>query len=95
MASGKPIVSTPIDEIAENYSDIVSVATSKEEYCDAIIWELTNDTQERAHQRIQAAKEHSWDNHVDRLSDIISNTIAARTEERTNFIHTPSGRISK
>ncbi len=85
MASGKPIVSIPIDEIAENYSDIVSVARSKEEFCNAIIWELNNDTYERAYRRIEATKEHSWDNHVERLSFIIKSAIATKT----------SGRISK
>lgn len=85
MASGKPIVSIPIDEITENYSDIVSVARSKEEFCNAITWELNNDTHERVYRRIEAAKEHTWDNHIERLSRIIKTTIAAKT----------SGRISK
>lgn len=79
MASGKPIVSVPIEEIAHDYSDIVSVASTKEEYCKAITWELNNDTNERAHRRIEIAREHSWDNHVEQLSNIINNTIAAKT----------------
>lgn len=95
MASGKPIVSVPIDEIVENYSDVVSVAGTKEEYSNAITWELNNDTNERARRRIETAKEHSWDNHIERLSQIISNVIAAKTVERTNVEQTNSGRISK
>ncbi len=79
MASGKPIVSVPIDEIVENYSEVVSVAGTEEEYCKAITWELNNDTNERAHRRIEIAREHSWDNHVEQLSNIINNTIAAKT----------------
>jgi len=78
MASGKPIVSIPIDEIAERYSDVVSVATTKEEYCKAITWELNNDTHERAHQRIKIAQEHNWDNHIEQLSHILSNAIATK-----------------
>jgi len=79
MASGKPIVSVPIDEIVENYSEVVSVVGTEEEYCKAITWELNNDTNERAHRRIEIAREHSWDNHVEQLSNIINNTIAAKT----------------
>lgn len=79
MASGKPIVSVPIDEIVENYSEVVSVAGTEEEYCKAITWELNNDTNERAHRRIEIAREHSWDNHIEQLSNIINNTIAAKT----------------
>jgi len=78
MASSKPIVSVPIEEIAHDYSDIVSVASTKEEYCKAITWELNNDTNERAQRRIEAAREHSWDNHVEQLSNIINNAIATK-----------------
>lgn len=81
MASGKPIVSVPIDEIVENYSNVVSVAGTKEEYCNAIGWELNNDTNERARRRIEAAKEHSWDSHFERLSQIITDAIIRKTIE--------------
>ena len=95
MASGKPIVSVPIDEIVENYSDVVSVAETKEEYCHAIIWELNNDTNERAQRRIEAAKKHSWDNHIEQLSQIISNAVETKTQQQTDIKQTHSGRISK
>lgn len=81
MASGKPIVSVPIDEIVENYSDVVSVVGTKEEYCNAIAWELNNDTNERARRRIEAAKEHSWDSHIERLSQIITDATVGKTTE--------------
>lgn len=78
MASGKPIVSVSIAEIAENYSDIVSVAETKQEFCRAITWELNNDTPERAYRRIEIAEQHSWNNHVEHLSQLLSNAIAAK-----------------
>ncbi len=81
MASGKPIVSVPIDEVVEKYADIVSLAGSKEEYCDAIVWELNNDTAERQRRRIETAREHSWDNHIEQLSQIISDAIAAKKQQ--------------
>jgi len=71
MASGRPIVSVPINEIASNYSDIVSIAHTKEEFCDAIRSELKNDTQERRRKRIEIARLNRWENHNKRLSDII------------------------
>ncbi len=49
MASGKPIVSVPIEE-AKQYSDIISIAHSKERFAEAIRWELQNDTPERGQQ---------------------------------------------
>jgi len=95
MASGKAIVSVPIDEIVENYPNVVSVAGTKEEYCKAITWELNNDTNERAQRRIEAAKDHSWDSHIEQLSQIISEAVETKTVERTNVEQTNSGRISK
>lgn len=81
MSSGKPIVSVPIDEIVEKYSDLVSVANSKEEFCNAIIWELNNDTQVRANRRIEIARENSWDNRIERLSEVISSVLDAKVAD--------------
>lgn len=71
MASGKPIVSVPISEVLDNYSDILSVRSSKKEFCQAIRWELENDTKERKQKRIAIAQANSWKYHNRRLSDII------------------------
>jgi len=95
MASGKPIVSIPIDEIVENYSDVVSVAEGKEEYCKAITWELNNDTNERVQRRIEAAKEHSWDSHIEQLSQIISEALETKSRQQMDIKQTYSGNISK
>ncbi len=95
MASGKPIVSIPIDEIVENYSDVVSVAGTKEEYCNAITWELENDNNERAQRRIEVAKEHSWNSHIERLSQIISEALKTKTRQKKDFELAHSGGASK
>jgi len=71
MAGGKPVVSVAIDEVARNYSDIVSIAYTKEEFCRAIKWELQNDTRKRRIKRIAVAQAHSWENHNRLLCDII------------------------
>lgn len=68
MASGKPIVSVPIQEVVDNYSHLVSVAHNKEEFCKAIVYELQNDTPERSNRRVEIAKQHSWNNHVKQIS---------------------------
>jgi hypothetical protein len=81
MASGRPIVSVPIGEVVEKYADIVSLARNKEEYCDAIVWELNNDTAERKRRRIETAREHSRDNHIEQLSRIISDAVAAKKRQ--------------
>jgi glycosyltransferase involved in cell wall biosynthesis len=77
MASGKPIVSVPIKESMQ-YCDIISIAHNKEQFADAIRWELQNDTQERSCKRIEIAREHSWDKHVDKISELIETAITAK-----------------
>jgi glycosyltransferase involved in cell wall biosynthesis len=81
MASGKPIVSVPIAEIEANYSDLVSVTPTKEEFCEAIRHELEHDTPERMSRRIVAANEHSWTNHAEELSRILEEALAERKSE--------------
>lgn len=71
MASGNPVVSVPIDEIKDKYCGLVSIAETKEQYCEAIAWELGNDTDARAQDRINIAAEHSWASHVDKVCAII------------------------
>ena len=73
MASGKPIVSVPIDEVKCEYQNLLSIAESKQEFCNAIIWELDNDTKDRSAHRIKIAEKHGWDHHIEELSQIINN----------------------
>ena len=77
MASGKPIVSVAIKE-AMQYADVISMAHNKEEFCKAIHWELQNDTKERSQRRIEIAAKHCWDNQIEKISDLIIQTMAAK-----------------
>lgn len=83
MASGKPIVSVPINEVVNKYSELVSVAATKEEFCEAIRWELNNDTQSRAQARERLARQHNWDNHVEIISGWIAERVGAK--RKTDF----------
>ncbi len=78
MASGKPIVSVEINEVVDNYANLVSVAYSKEEYCQAISNELALDSTERRKARIEAAARHGWDSHVEIISGLMEQTIRER-----------------
>jgi glycosyltransferase involved in cell wall biosynthesis len=79
MAAGKPIVSVPIDEVARNYSHLISIAGSKELFRRAIKWELANDTIERRDKRIAIAQNNSWAKHIELLSDIINRNLLKNT----------------
>ncbi len=75
MAAGKPIVSVPIEEVVNNYSDIVSVASGKDKFSKAIKWELANDTKERKEKRIAVAQINSWENHAQKLGAMTEATL--------------------
>jgi len=80
MASGKPIVSVPIYEIAQKYSDIVSIAETKEQFANAILTEINNDTEQRRDKRLRIARQNSWDNHIEHLSNIINIELTAKND---------------
>lgn len=71
MACGKPVVSVAIEE-ARKYSDVISVASSAEEFCRLLKWELEHDTRERKEKRIEIARQNDWENKVEQLSTIIA-----------------------
>jgi len=83
MASGKPIVSVPFKE-AMQYSEIISIAHNKEQFANAIQWELRNDTPERARERIEIARQHSWDKHVEKISELIEKAIIMKQNGKFN-----------
>jgi glycosyltransferase involved in cell wall biosynthesis len=80
MASGKPIVSVPIREVRDQYSDIVAVAETREQFCRAIEAELASgDNDRRKELRIATARRHTWECHNVRLSNIIADALSARS----------------
>jgi hypothetical protein len=81
MASGKPVVSVAIAE-AMQYSDIISIAQDKEEFCMAIRRELQNDTAERSRQRVEIARKHCWDGKVEEISNLVMQTMASKRSKK-------------
>lgn len=77
MASGNPIVSVEIHE-AMQYRDLISIAASKEEFCQAIRRELENDTEFRRSRRIEIASRHSWASHAEQISTLMELAVRAK-----------------
>lgn len=81
LAMGKPVVSVPIPEIMEEFSDIISVAKTKEEFLNAIEDVLNNDTQEKQEARISKVREFTWENYVTTFSSILEFTLEKKNEK--------------
>lgn len=61
FAGLKPVVSSPVKDVVENYADIVRLAYSPEEYVAAVRAALSEDNSERARQGLAKAQEKTWD----------------------------------
>jgi len=84
LAMGKPVVSVPIPEIEEEFSDVISVAKTKEEFLNAIEDALNKDTQEKQQARISKVREFTWENYVTTFSSVLEFTLEKRNEKPVN-----------
>jgi len=74
MAADKPIVSTPITDVAEPYAGIVEIASGPQEFVAACERTLAATEDERAARRtrVHGVLQHtSWDNTVHRMDNIL------------------------
>ncbi len=64
LATGKPIVTTPVPP-AERYKDVMYVAHNKEEFAEYLKLALAEDAPEKSKMRVEIARENSWEKRVD------------------------------
>ena len=72
FAGGKPVVSSPVKDVVENYADIVRIAYSPEEYVTAVKAALADDNSERARLGLEKAQEKTWDAIVAQMETLIA-----------------------
>jgi glycosyltransferase involved in cell wall biosynthesis len=72
IACGLPVVSVDLPEV-RNYSKVVYVASSHEEFIKNIEKALKENSQERRQIRQLMAKDETWQRRVEKISEIISN----------------------
>ena len=74
LAAGKPVVSTPLENISE-FSEVVSFADSISGWIDAIERELTTDSEDRRNSRIAVAYANRWSERVRVIHEVIEGTL--------------------
>lgn len=79
MATGKPIVSTPLEELNLLQEGVIRIGKTKEEFAQAIEDSLISDTQTQKQKRLEIAKENSWNQRFDKIKKIIEEYL---TEKR-------------
>jgi glycosyltransferase involved in cell wall biosynthesis len=71
FAGRKPVVSSPIADVVENYADIVRIARSPEEYVVQVRLALAEADADRERRGLEAAREKTWDRIVTQMEEII------------------------
>jgi len=81
FAGLKPVVSSPVKDVVENYADIVRIARSPEEYVAAVRAALSEDNTERARKGLEKAQEKTWDAIVDQMEALMAEAVEIRQAE--------------
>jgi glycosyltransferase involved in cell wall biosynthesis len=79
LAAGKPIVTTHFPEV-EQYSNVVRISSSPTEFITHLSDALENDTSDLAAERQQIASANTWDERVERVSDLIHNVVSTQRQ---------------
>lgn len=82
MAAGKPIVATDMEEMRPYAGDTMTIARNDAGFLAAVEAALAGDTPERALARQAAARSESWDDRVNRVSEIIGPMLDERARPR-------------
>jgi uncharacterized SAM-binding protein YcdF (DUF218 family) len=85
LALEKPVVSTALPEIKmfnKKYEDIVYVAKDGQEFGECIEKALREDNERLRRKRIEIAKENSWQNRIEQMSNLIEETIEKKRQDK-------------
>jgi hypothetical protein len=82
MAAGKPIVSTAVSDVVHNFTPVVAVARSPEEFVTAVRSAIEHPNAEMIARGLEQARANSWESIVSRMERIIRDAMRMR-ESRT------------
>src|SRR5690606_27777054 len=75
MATGRPIVSTPVRDVVRQWSDICYIASAADEFIAAADEALDNPDRARIEKGLALAKENSWERTVQKMQELIRDAI--------------------
>jgi glycosyltransferase involved in cell wall biosynthesis len=75
MAAGKPIVSTAVPDVITNFTPIVKVAMSNDDFVDAVVASAANPDSSMIQKGIEMATRSTWDNIVRSMRTLIGEAI--------------------
>jgi glycosyltransferase involved in cell wall biosynthesis len=82
MAAGRPIVSTPVPDVVSNFSKVVKIAPSQEEFIQMCRQEVLEPDQAAIQRGLQMAEENQWETIVQKLEGHIADVLNGRQSRR-------------
>lgn len=84
LATGKPVVSTPVSDVVRQYPDTIAIASTAEDFVACIEKALNAPDQEMIRRGIEKARQAGWENTVDKMQGLIDE--AVENAERPAYI---------
>lgn len=75
LATGRPVISTPVKDVVRQYSDLVDIVKTPEEFIAAAERALKDPPRDRIQRGIEKAKQCSWDTTVATMQGLIKDAI--------------------
>jgi len=85
LATGKPVISTPVHDIVAQYSGIIPIAATPDEFVHEIETVLTAPSLSRVMSGIKLARDSGWDQTVFAMWSLVDQTIAAKSHKRLSL----------
>ena len=82
MATGRPIVSTPVQDVVRQFSDIVVITRKQEEFIDACEGAAAQPPRDRIKLGLALAERSSWESIVRQLEQLVNNALAVKRDLR-------------
>lgn len=82
LATGKPVISTPVKDVVRQYSDLVEIVATPQEFVEAIDRLVQDPNPERVQKGIEKARECSWEGTVSQMRELIRQAVDRPEPER-------------
>ncbi|TVM04335.1 MAG: hypothetical protein CV087_00110 [Candidatus Brocadia sp. WS118] len=85
LATGKPVVSTPVTDVVRFYDSVIGIADGPDEFGMAVLRCMKEDNTSMKQKRINFTRNRSWEDTVDNMEKLILDKIQEKTSVRQSL----------
>ena len=86
MATGKPIVSTPVEDVVLQFSEVVKISRNSQEFIELAIQQAKSPDKAACRRGHELAKKNSWEAIVAAMEELIDEAISAKLPTETSGV---------